>query len=51
MTSWTLANCIGALLVAWSILKLQGRAAYVCPACGSKRADGHTEECPWKAGP
>ena len=46
-----LAYGIGALLIAWAMLQLRGRAAYSCPACGSKRADGHSRDCPWSTGP
>jgi len=45
----SLALGISALLIAWAMLELGGREAYSCPACGSKRADGHSEECPWRS--
>ena len=51
MPASSLAYSIGVLLVAWAMLKLHGRAAFSCPACGSKRADGHSEECPWRRRP
>ena len=47
----SLAFGIGAFLIAWVMFELRGRAAYSCPACGSKRADGHSEECPWRSRP
>ena len=49
--SSSLAYSVGALLLAWAMLQLRGRPAYSCPACGSKRADGHSEECPWRSRP
>ena len=51
MPASSLAYSIGALLLAWATVQLRGRAAYSCPACGSKRADGHSEECPWRSRP
>jgi hypothetical protein len=45
------AYSVGALLIFWAMFKLHGRAAYSCPACGSKRSDGHAEECPWRSRP
>ena len=47
----SLAYGSGALLIAWAMHQLRGRAAYACPACGSKRADGHSQECPWRSRP
>jgi hypothetical protein len=49
--SSSLAYSVGALLLAWAMLQLRGRPSYSCPACGSKRADGHSEECPWRSRP
>src|SRR5207302_8403514 len=49
MPASSLAYSIGALLLAWATVQLRGRPAYSCPACGSKRADGHSEECPWRS--
>jgi hypothetical protein len=51
MPTSSLAYSVGALLLAWSMLQLRGRPAYSCPVCGSKRADGHSEECPWRSRP
>jgi hypothetical protein len=47
----SLAYSVAALVIAWAMLQLRGRAAYSCPACGSKRADGHSQECPWRSRP
>ena len=51
MPSSSLAYSVGALLLAWAVLQLRGRPAYTCPASGSKRAEGHSEECPWRSRP
>jgi hypothetical protein len=47
----SLAYLVGASLIAWATIQLRGRASYSCPACGSKRADGHSRDCPWRTRP
>jgi len=51
MTAATLAYLIAVLLVAAGIADVKSREPYVCPACGSNRADGHSTECPWRHKP
>jgi len=46
---WLLTYSVGALLIGRALLRLRGRRAYSCPARGSKRPDGHTEQCPWRS--
>jgi hypothetical protein len=47
----SLAYSVGAFLIAWGMLQLRSREAYSCPTCGSKRVDGHSEDCPWRSRP
>jgi membrane-bound ClpP family serine protease len=47
----SLAYGIGALLMAWAMLRLRDRPTYSCPACGTKRQVGHGPECPWRSRP
>jgi hypothetical protein len=47
----SLAYLVGASLITWATVQLRGRAGYSCPACGSKRADGHSRGCPWSTRP
>jgi hypothetical protein len=51
MTSASIAYGIAALLVAWAMLRFRDRPAYSCPTCGTRRADGHGPECPWRSRP
>lgn len=48
MTSWSIAINLGGVLIGWAFLRIRSRVSYVCPVCGSKRADGHAAECPWR---
>ncbi|MCW2964079.1 MAG: hypothetical protein JWO17_1331 [Actinomycetia bacterium] len=48
MTFASLAYLVGVLLIARAMLQLGTREAYCCPVCGSKREDGHAEDCPWR---
>jgi hypothetical protein len=50
MTPSTLAYLLAVLVVAVAILNAETRA-YSCPSCGTKRADGHAPECPWRHKP
>ena len=34
---------------AWAMLRSRDRPAYRCPTCGSRRADGHADECPGRS--
>jgi len=47
----TLAYLVAVLVVAVALVEVKTRAAYSCPACGTKRADGHSPECPWGGRP
>jgi hypothetical protein len=47
MTASSLAYLVGVLFLAWATVQNRIRPAYSCPACGSKKADGHSKECPW----
>jgi hypothetical protein len=49
MTAAAAASLMSALLLVWGALGRRVNAAYSCPACGSKRADGHSAECPWSS--
>jgi hypothetical protein len=51
MSASSLAYTVAALLIAWAMFQLGSRTAYSCPTCGSKREDGHSEECPWRSRP
>jgi hypothetical protein len=51
MTPATLAYLLAVLFVAAAMLDLGTRPAYSCPSCGTKRADGHASECPWRHKP
>ena len=51
MTAASVAYLMSALLLAWGALRPHVRAAYSCPTCGTKRADGHSPECPWSSRP
>jgi hypothetical protein len=51
MSGSSLAYAVGALLIAWAMFQLSSRPVYRCPSCGSKRADGHAQECPWRSRP
>ena len=51
MTAASLAYLISVLFISWAAFGLKTRAAYSCPTCGSKRADGHSPECPWSSRP
>jgi hypothetical protein len=51
VTAASLAYLISVLFISWAAVGLQTRAAYSCPTCGSKRADGHSSECPWSSRP
>ena len=47
----SLAYLVGVSLIAWATIQLRHRASYNCPACASKRADGHSRDCPWSTRP
>jgi hypothetical protein len=51
MSALSLAYGVGTILIAWATVQLRSRTAYTCPTCGSKRPDGHSEECPWRHRP
>ena len=51
MMSASIAYGIAALLIAWAMLRFRDRPAYSCPTCGTRRADGHGPECPWRSRP
>jgi hypothetical protein len=51
MTPWSLASVVVALFIGWALFQARTRAVYACPACGSKREDGHAEDCPWRRRP
>jgi hypothetical protein len=40
---------IAALLIGWAFNRLHNQTGYRCPACGSRRPDGHARECPWSS--
>ena len=37
-----------ALLTAWRLVSMYFGGAYVCPRCGARQADRHSDECPWQ---
>ena len=39
---------IVALLVIWQYMHADQRVSYICPQCGSRRQDGHSDDCSWK---
>jgi hypothetical protein len=47
----SVAYLMSVLFIGWAAVGLHTRAAYSCPTCGSKRADGHSAECPWSSRP
>jgi hypothetical protein len=49
MTAASVAYFMSALLLVWGALGLRAGAVYTCPTCGTKRADGHSPECPWSS--
>jgi hypothetical protein len=49
MTAATTASVMSALLLVWGALRLHTQRPYSCPTCGTKRADGHSPECPWSS--
>jgi ribosomal protein L37AE/L43A len=51
MTSTTPAYLVAVLFLAVAMVEVTTRAAYSCPTCGSKRADGHSHDCPWRGEP
>jgi hypothetical protein len=51
MTAASIAYLMSALLLVWGALGRRANATYSCPSCGSKRADGHSSECPWSSRP
>jgi hypothetical protein len=51
MTVATTAYVMSALLLVWGALRLGANPSYSCPSCGTKRADGHSAECPWSSRP
>ena len=51
MPALSLAYSVALLGVAWAMVRLRTRPAYSCPTCGSKRADGHSPDCPWRSRP
>jgi hypothetical protein len=44
----TLAYIVAVLAVAVVMVEVVARPAFTCPACGARRADGHSPECRWK---
>jgi hypothetical protein len=48
MTPSVLMLTLVALVIAKFMTGMYSRDIYVCPVCGSRKADGHTDECPWK---
>ena len=48
MTPSVLMFTLVALVIAKLLAGLYSGDVYVCPVCGSRDADDHAEECPWK---
>ena len=48
MTPSVLMFTLVALVIAKLLAGKYLDDAYVCPVCGSRNADGHADECPWK---
>jgi hypothetical protein len=40
---------IATLLSGWALVQVHRRMGYRCPACGSRRPDGHSRECQWSS--
>ena len=46
-TPFLLVFTVVVLLMAKTLAGIYLGAAYVCPSCGTRREDRHSEECPW----
>jgi hypothetical protein len=47
MTPSALMFTLVGLAMMLAVFRLYSGEAYVCPVCGSRDEDEHTDECPW----
>lgn len=48
MSPFALVFAVLVLLLAKTLAGIYLGANYVCPSCGTRREDRHSQECPWK---
>ena len=48
MSPVAVAFAVAVLLLAKTLAGIYLGANYVCPTCGTRREDRHSQECPWK---
>ena len=48
MSPMALVFTVVALVMAKQLVTIYLGGAYVCPSCGARRQDRHTDDCPWK---
>ena len=45
---WMLLMFCAALYVSWRLIQADRTPGYVCPQCGARAQDRHTEGCSWR---